>query len=82
MQAVREILDTELALGGRAAQFDATTPLLGAVPELDSMAVIGLINAMQERFGFIVEDDEIDGSDFATVGSMADFIRRKYSGAV
>ena len=47
MQAVLEILETELALNGRAAAFTADTPLLGALPELDSMAVIGLINAMQ-----------------------------------
>lgn len=77
MQAVLEILETELALNGRAAGFTADTPLLGALPELDSMAVIGLINAMQERFGFYIEDDEIDGSAFATVGAMVGFIENK-----
>ena len=77
MQAVLEILETELALNGRAAGFTADTPLLGALPELDSMAVIGLINAMQERFGFYIEDDEIDGSAFATVGAMVDFVENK-----
>lgn len=77
MQAVLEILETELALNGRAAAFTADTPLLGALPELDSMAVIGLINAMQERFGFYIEDDEIDGSAFATVGAMVDFVENK-----
>lgn len=77
MQAVLEILETELALNGRAAAFTADTPLLGALPELDSMAVIGLINAMQERFGFYIEDDEIDGSAFATVGAMVGFVENK-----
>ncbi|MBQ1656988.1 MAG: acyl carrier protein [Rhodocyclaceae bacterium] len=77
MQAVLEILETELALNGRAAGFTADTPLLGALPELDSMAVIGLINAMQERFGFYIEDDEIDGSAFATVGAMVGFVENK-----
>ncbi len=77
IQAVLEILETELALNGRAAAFTADTPLLGALPELDSMAVIGLINAMQERFGFYIEDDEIDGSAFATVGAMVGFIENK-----
>ena len=77
MQAVVEILETELALNGRAAGFTADTPLLGALPELDSMAVIGLINAMQERFGFYIEDDEIDGSAFATVGAMVGFVENK-----
>ena len=77
MQAVLEILETELALNGREAGFTADTPLLGALPELDSMAVIGLINAMQERFGFYIEDDEIDGSAFATVGAMVGFVENK-----
>ena len=77
MQAVLEILETELALNGCAAAFTADTPLLGALPELDSMAVIGLINAMQERFGFYIEDDEIDGSAFATVGAMVGFVENK-----
>ncbi len=41
------------------------------------MAVVGLINMMEERFGFVVEDDEIDGSTFATVGSLVDFVNGK-----
>jgi acyl carrier protein len=41
------------------------------------MAVVGLINMMEERFGFVVEDDEIDGSTFATVGSLVDFVDGK-----
>lgn len=71
------VIDEVLSLGGRAMAFDRNTPLLGAVPELDSMAVVGLINMMEERFGFIVEDDEIDGSAFASVGTLADFVEGK-----
>ncbi len=57
--------------------FVADTPLLGALPELDSMAVINLINALEERFGVIVDDDEISGDTFATVGSLAGFVTNK-----
>jgi acyl carrier protein len=71
------MLDETLGLNGRAATFMDDTPLLGAVPELDSMAVIALINAMEERFGFNAEDDEIDGSTFATVGSLVAFVETK-----
>lgn len=74
---VLAILDDVLSLHGRAAEFDLDTPLLGAVPELDSMAVVGVINMLEERFGFIVEDDEIDGSSFATVGSLVAFVEGK-----
>lgn len=74
---VLAILDEVLSLNGRAAAFELETPLLGAVPELDSMAVVGVINMMEERFGFIVEDDEIDGSSFASVGSLVEFVDAK-----
>lgn len=74
---VLAIIDEVLSLGGRAMTFDLDTPLLGAIPELDSMAVVGLINMLEERFGFIVEDDEIDGSSFASVGSLVDFVDGK-----
>ena len=57
--------------------FVVDTPLLGALPELDSMAVINLINALEERFGVIVDDDEISGDTFATVGSLAGFVTNK-----
>ncbi len=74
---VLSILDEVLNLGGFAAQFDLDTPLLGALPNLDSMAVVGLINMLEERFGFIIEDDEIEGSTFASVGSLVEFVSGK-----
>lgn len=74
---VLSILDEVLSLDGAAAQFDLDTPLLGALPDLDSMAVVGLINIIEERFGFVIEDDEIDGSTFASVGSLVEFVDGK-----
>lgn len=71
------ILDDILSLQGRAAGMTADTPLLGAVPELDSMAVVGLIGAIEERFEIIFDDDEIDGQTFATVGSLVEAVRVK-----
>ena len=74
---VLTILDEVLSLEGRTATFGRDTPLLGAVPELDSMAVVGVINMLEERFGFFVEDDEIDGSSFESVGSLVSFVEGK-----
>ena len=71
------LLDEILSLNGRAIAFTEDTPLLGAIPELDSMAVIALITGMEERFGFAVGDDEIDGATFATVGSLSKFVEAK-----
>jgi acyl carrier protein len=77
---VLAILDDVLSLEGRSRAFARETVLLGAVPELDSMAVVALITSMEERFGFIIEDDEIDGSAFATVGTLSDFVQGKLNG--
>jgi len=74
---VLRILDEVLSLNGRAARFDRNTPLLGAIPELDSMAVVTLITSLEEQLGLVVDDDEIDGATFATVGSLVDFVSAK-----
>lgn len=74
---VLKILDEVLKLKGRAATLNRGSPLLGALPELDSVAVFNVITTMEERFGFTIADDEIDGSDFATVGTLADFVKTK-----
>lgn len=74
---VLSLLDEILSLNGRASAFTLDTPLLGAIPELDSMAVVALITGFEERFGFMVEDDDIEGSTFATVGSLVNFVDAK-----
>ncbi|MBK8895001.1 MAG: acyl carrier protein [Propionivibrio sp.] len=76
-QSVLSILDEILSLKGRVAGFTLETPLLGAIPELDSMAVVALITTLEERFGFMVDDDEIDGAVFATVGTLVGFVEGK-----
>lgn len=74
---VRRILDEVLSLNGRSAAFTLDTPLLGAIPELDSMAVVTLITTLEEQLGLVVDDDDIDGATFATFGSLTDFVSAK-----
>ncbi|MCH5373612.1 MAG: phosphopantetheine-binding protein [Planctomycetes bacterium] len=75
--AVKKTLDSVLNLGGRADDFDRATPLLGHVPELDSMAVVVLITTLEEQFGIVVDDDEISAETFETLGSLIDFVDAK-----
>ncbi|HRD94866.1 MAG TPA: phosphopantetheine-binding protein [Rubrivivax sp.] len=74
---VLRLLDEVLSLNGRAALFTRATHLLGAIPELDSMAVVNLIAGIEDHFGIVVDDDEIDGATFATVGTLIDFVAEK-----
>ena len=80
MKEVLRTVDEVLSLDGRSAAFTCDTHLLGAIAELDSMAVVTLIGSLEERFGIVSDDDEIDGDTFATVGSLVDFVSAKLSG--
>ena len=74
---VRRVLNSTLQLRGRLDACDASTPILGAIPELDSMAVVNVITALEEQFGFAIADDEIGAATFATLGSLTDFVEEK-----
>ncbi|MGN6124839.1 MAG: acyl carrier protein [Sphingomonas oligoaromativorans] len=75
---LRAILRDVLGLDpARAAAIDADTPLFGAMPELDSMAVAGLLTEIEDRLHVLIEDDEVDGAMLETFGSLSDFIRAK-----
>jgi acyl carrier protein len=77
LEEVKNLLTDVLNLGPAGASLSADSPLLGALPELDSMAVVGVIAALEDRFGIVVDDDDISASTFATVGSLADFVAQK-----
>lgn len=61
----------------RADAFDAGTPLFGALPELDSMAVAGLLTEIEDRFDILIDDEDIDGDTFETFGSLVAFAQAK-----
>ena len=80
MEDVRTVVGTALQLGARAQAMDASTPFLGSIPELDSMAVVNVITALEEHFGISVADDEISAATFATLGSLSAFVEQKLGG--
>ena len=55
------------------------TRLFGGIPEFDSMAVVTILTAVEERFGFVIDDDEVDASIFETIGTLAEFVESKIS---
>ena len=74
---VKQILTDILNLGEQGHAMNAKTRLLGSIPELDSMAVVNVITALEEHFGIAVADDEISAETFGTLGSLADFVAQK-----
>ena len=77
IDGVKQVLGETLQLGSRSDHFTEETPLFGAIPEFDSMAVVTVVTALEERFGIFVEDDEIEAEVFATVGSLTAFVTQK-----
>ena len=66
-----------LQLGDRTGSLTADTRLLGNLPELDSMAVVTVITALEDRYGFVVDDDEVSADTFKSLGSLAKFVSGK-----
>lgn len=78
---VRSILSDILGLSAeQVAAMDDDTELFGALPELDSMAVAGLLTEMEDRLDIMIDDDDVDGDLFATFGSLVEFARAKVDG--
>lgn len=77
---VKAVLVETLGVEDRAATIDASTPLLGSLPELDSMAVLELVAALEQRFGITVDDDDVTAEVFETLGSLAAFVAEKLEG--
>lgn len=77
LDEVRGVLKDTLQLSERAASLGEDSILLGELPELDSMAVVTIITALEDRYGFMVDDDEISAETFETLGSLARFVEYK-----
>ncbi len=74
LQDVKAVLVEILGIEDRAETLDVSTPLLGSLPELDSMAVLELVVALEQRFGITIDDDEVTAEVFETVGTLAAFV--------
>ena len=73
-KVVRGVLRDVLGISQiRIDRFDSDTELFGALPELDSMAVAGLLTELEDRLGIMIDDDDVDGDMLATLGALTDF---------
>jgi acyl carrier protein len=61
----------------QAAAFGADSGLFGHLPELDSMAVAGLLTEMEDRLGIVIEDDDVTGEMLETYGGLLAFAKAK-----
>lgn len=80
LEQINEVLTEVLQLGDRGNKFVPSSPLLGAVPEFDSMAVVAVITALEDNYGIVIDDDEITADVFETVGDILNFVNAKVVG--
>ncbi|XUU60099.1 acyl carrier protein [Erythrobacter sp. HA6-11] len=77
-ETLRSILVDVLGLDADDVEtFDRDTGLFGELPELDSMAVAGLLTEIEDRLDIVIEDDDVDGEMLETFGGLMDFIETK-----
>ncbi|MGQ0588957.1 MAG: acyl carrier protein [Sphingosinicella sp.] len=77
-KTLRAVLVDVLGLAeNRVAGFDESSPLFGALPEFDSMAVAGLLTELEERLGIVIEDHEVDADMLESYGALLTFARAK-----
>lgn len=80
-QLVRDVaglLGRSLSLeNSQVEELTASTPLFGNLPELDSMAVVTVLTAIEDHYDILIEDDEVSGELFDTLGTLADFVAGK-----
>lgn len=74
---IKKILQNTLVLGDEVNDMDASSALLGVIPELDSVGVVSVLTAMEDEFDIAVEDDEISAAVFKTLGSLTEFLEEK-----
>lgn len=74
---VRSVVVTTLGVEDRAESLVPSTLLLDSLPELDSLAVVELIAALQERFGIEFDDEDVTAEAFATLGSLAALVENR-----
>ena len=73
---IQNILVEVLALGPNYTPMNESTRLIGSISELDSIAIVNIILAIEEEFGFDVDDDDISAADFATIATLCDYVKR------
>jgi acyl carrier protein len=77
IDAVKTVVVETLGVEDRADALDATTPLFGSLPELDSMAVLELVLELEQRFRITIEGEEVTADVFETLASLATFVADK-----
>ena len=71
---VKALVAETLGITDRLDSLDASTELVGSLPELDSLGVAQLVAEIEDRFGFEVDFSDVTIDMFETLGTLAAFV--------
>ena len=74
LAGVVEVLTRTLGIEDRAGSITRDTGLFGELAELDSLGVVELAAALEDRFDIVIDDDDFTGEVFESVGTLTDFV--------
>lgn len=74
---ITSLICETLQLDKSSVTLQKETPLLGAIPEFDSMVVVTLLTGIEEQYGVMIDDDEVGADIFETIGSLVQFVEQK-----
>ena len=77
LEEIRAIIGNILQIPDRLDALEVDAPLLGGIPELDSMAVVSILTTIEECYGIVIDDDEIGAEQFRTIGNLFEFVDSK-----
>jgi acyl carrier protein len=77
--AIKRFIVEEIMLGNAQTRIETDQSLLTS-GILDSLALIRLINFLEEKFNVVIEDEDIVPDNFETIEALKIFLEDKVSG--
>lgn len=75
-ETVERFIIDELLVGDSQTKLDPDQSLVSS-GVIDSLAILRLISFLEEKFGIVVEDDEVVPENFETINVIKAFVEAK-----
>jgi acyl carrier protein len=77
LEEIKAIIGDVLQIADRMDDLGIDDPLLGGVPEFDSMAVVAILTTIEDNYGVMIDDDEVSAEHFESIASLLEFVNSK-----
>ena len=74
---IKELALNILQIHASADSITIDAPLLGHIPEFDSMSVVAILTAVEDQYGVAIDDDEVSADVFESWRTLTEFVMGK-----